>query len=102
MRSFRILMLFGLVILSACAHHEKIPLEPPRTVYSSDTFQDALVYDYVPLFLTHNYGASYNRIGEPSARHDDRGNEQIYIVSGDPIIFFSRIPLPPQKAIIPI
>ena len=90
MRSFRILMLCALLILSACAHHKKIPPEITRTVYSADTFQDALVYDYAPLFLTHNYGASYNRIGEPSARHDDRGTEQIYIDTGNPIIYFFK------------
>jgi hypothetical protein len=83
-------MLCALLILSACAHHKKIPHETTRTVYSADSCQDALVYDYAPLFLTHNYGASYNRIGEPSARYDDRGNEQIYIDSGNPIIFFLK------------
>jgi len=83
-------MLCALLILSACAHHKKIPPETTRNVYSADSCQDALVYDYAPLFLTHNYGASYNRIGEPSARYDDRGNEQIYIDSGNPIIFFLK------------
>jgi hypothetical protein len=83
-------MLCALLLLSACAHHKKITLETTRTVYSADTCQDALVYDYAPLFLTHNYGASYNRIGEPSARYDDRGNEQIYIDSGNPTIFFLK------------
>lgn len=90
MRSFRIPMLCALLILSACAHHKKIPPETTRTVYSADSCRDTLVYDYAPLFLTHNYGASYNRMGEPSARYDDRGNEQIYIDSGNPIIFFLK------------
>jgi len=44
----------------------------------------------VKLSRIHNYGASYNRIGEPSARHDDRGNEQVYIDNGNPIIFFLK------------
>ncbi len=90
MRSFRILMVCALLTLSACAHHRKIPPETTRIVYSADSCQDALVYDYAPLFLTHNYGASYNRIGEPSARYDDRGNEQIYIDTGNPTIFFLK------------
>ena len=33
MRSFRILMLFGLVILSACADHEKIPIDGRTTSF---------------------------------------------------------------------
>jgi len=72
-------MLCALLILSACAHHKKIPPETPRTVYSADSCQDTLVYDYAPLFLTHNYGASYNRMGEPSARYDDRGTVTLQI-----------------------
>jgi hypothetical protein len=88
MRYVRILMLCTLLILSACAHHKKIPPETRHTVYSADAARDTLVYDYAPVFLAHNYGASYNRIGAPSAKYDDRGNEQIYIDSTNPIIYF--------------
>ena len=90
MKSFRILMLAALLMLSACAHHQRIPPETTSTVYSTYAGQDAPVYHYAPLFLAHNYQASYNRIGRPSARYDDRGNEQIYIDSQNPIIFFLK------------
>ena len=79
MRFFIILTLCALLILSACAHHKKIPSENIRTIYSAYAGQNVSVVDYAPLFLTYDYRASYNRIGNPSARYDDQGNEQIYI-----------------------
>ena len=81
MKSFKILMLAAVLMLSACAHHQRIPPETISTVYWTEPDQDALVYHYAPLFLAHNYQASYNRMGQPSARYDDGGNEQIYIDS---------------------
>jgi hypothetical protein len=90
MRFFRIWLLCVVLIVSGCAHHKKIPTEITRTVYSADSFQDALVYDYAPLFLTYDYRASYNRIGDPSARYDGLGNEQIFIDTQNPVIFFRK------------
>jgi hypothetical protein len=90
MKSFRILMPCALLILVACAHHQRIPPETISTVYSTYAGQDTPVYHYAPLFLAHNYQASYNRMGRPSARFDDRGNEEIYIDSRKPTIFFMK------------
>ncbi|MGD2029608.1 MAG: hypothetical protein PVG86_06675, partial [Desulfobacterales bacterium] len=90
MKFLRTLMLAALIMLSACAHHQRIPLETVSTVYSTYANPDAAVYHYAPVLLAHNYQASYNRIGRPSARYDDRGNEQIYIDSQHPTIFFLK------------
>ncbi|RZB35623.1 MAG: hypothetical protein SRB2_02920 [Desulfobacteraceae bacterium Eth-SRB2] len=55
MKSFKILILAALLLLSACAHHKRIPPETISTVYWTDADQDAPVYHYAPLFLAHNY-----------------------------------------------
>jgi hypothetical protein len=90
MKSFRILSLLALLILAACAHHQRIPSETISTVYSTYADSDAPVYSYAPLFLAYNYRSSYNRMGQPSARYDDQGNEQIYIDNQKPVIFFLK------------
>jgi len=86
----RILILPALLIISACAHHQKIPAEMPKTLYSADSGGDEILNRYAPLFVAHGYSAAYNRIGRPAARYDKQGNEQIYIDSENPVIYYLK------------
>ena len=91
MKTLRTLILFALmVILTACAHHQKIPFEATRTVYSATAGQNASMHQYAPLFLAHDYQATYNRVGRPAAKYDSQGNEQIYIDGKNPVIYFAK------------
>ncbi len=89
-RIFRILILPALLIISACAYHQKIPAEIPNTLYSADGGGDEILNRYAPLLVAHGYSAVYNRIGRPAARYDNQGNEQIYIDSENPVIYYLK------------
>ena len=91
MKIFRRLILSALmVILTACAHHQKIPFEAIHTVYAAAGAADSQIRQYAPLFLTHDYQVPYNRIGRPAAKYDDQGHELIYVDSQDPVIYFAK------------
>jgi len=91
MKIFRTLILSALmVILTACAHHQKIPFEATHAVYAAAGATDSQIRQYAPLFLAHDYQATYNRIGRPAAKHDDQGNELIYVDSQNPVIYFLK------------
>ncbi len=79
-----------LLILTACAHHQRLAPETPLSVYSIDGGGDEILRRYAPLFLTHNYRAAYNRIGRPSAKYDNQGDEQIYVDSENPVIYYLK------------
>ena len=87
---FRILILPALLIISACAHHQRIPVEIPNTLYSADGGVDEILNLYAPLLVAHGYSAVHNRIGRPAAKYDSQGNEQIYIDSENPVIYYLK------------
>jgi len=81
-------LMLVVLVLSACAHHQKIPFEATHTIYSVLAEKDTQLYHYAPLFLAHDYKAPYNRIGQPAAKYDDQGREQIYVESENPVVYF--------------
>ena len=83
-------MLFVLLILSGCAYHQKIPFEKTKTLYQGQGVNDSLALRQTPFFLTHNSASTYNRIGRPSARYDDQGEEQIYVDTEHPVIYYLK------------
>jgi len=87
---FRILILPALLIISACAHHQRVPAEIPNTLYSADGGGDEILNQFAPIFMVHGYSAAYNRIGRPAARYDRQGNEQIYIDSENPVFYYLK------------
>jgi len=89
-RMLRILILPALLIVSACAHHQKIPPETPHFVFAADSDRNELVSRYAPVFLAYDYNTEYNRIGRPSARYDEQGKEQVYVDSRHPVIYFLK------------
>jgi hypothetical protein len=78
------------IVLSACAHHEKIPPEEVYSVYFAMDTEDSLVSKYAPVFLPHDYRNTYNRIGRPSASYDAQGRERVYVDPAYPIIYYMK------------
>ena len=78
------------IILSACAHHERLPPEDLYSVYFALDTEDLLVSRYAPVFLTHDYRNTYNRIGRPSARYDAQGRERVYVDPVYPMIYYMK------------
>ena len=96
-KPIRTLMLFVLLILSGCAYHQKIPFEKTKTLYQGQDANDILILRQTPFFLTHNSASTYNRIGRPSARYDDQGEEQIYVDTEHPVIYYLKRNFTTQK-----
>src|SRR5210317_213121 len=78
-KPIQILMLFVPLVFSGCAYHQKIPFEKTKTLYQGQDVNDSLILGQTPFLLTHSSTSTYNRIGRPSARYDDQGEEQIYV-----------------------
>ncbi|MBW2408037.1 MAG: hypothetical protein JRF17_11750 [Deltaproteobacteria bacterium] len=89
-KHLRISMLGVFLILSACAHHQELPFETIKTLYQGQDANNSLILRQTPFFLTHNSASTYNRIGRPSARFDDQGNEQIYVNTEHPVIYYLK------------
>jgi hypothetical protein len=94
---FCLLMLLELLILSGCAYHQKIPFEKTKTLYQGQDVNDGLIPEQTPFFLTHGSASVYNRIGRPSARFDDQGEEQIYVDTRHPVIYYLKRNFATQK-----
>lgn len=93
----RIFLLVLVLILSGCAHHKKIPAEKTKTVYQGQDIEESLIFQHAPFFLVHNNTLTYNRIGRPSARYDDKGNEKIYVNTEHPVIYYQKRSFTTQK-----
>jgi hypothetical protein len=89
-RTFLIVILSTLLVLSSCAHHQRIPPETTHTVYSAHGGEDAQLRQYAPLFLTYQHQPAYNRIGRPAARYDSQGREQVFVDSQKPVIYYLK------------
>jgi hypothetical protein len=89
-KPIRIFILVVFLILSGCAYHQKIPFEKTKTLYQGQNLNDPLVLRQTPMLLTHNSASIHNRIGRPSARYDDQGEEQIYVDTEHPVIYYLK------------
>ena len=87
---FVILLLPVVLIFSGCAHYQKIQQMEKSTVFLGESKKESIVQRQAPLFLTHNFTATYNRIGRPSAKYDNNGQEQIYIEADNPVIYYLK------------
>ena len=90
-------LLLGLVLaaqLSACARGP-VPtwqLEPVRTVAWWPAEGDTLLDRYAPVFVTEHAERPWNRVGTPSARLTESGEEQVYVDPDEATIYRRRIP----------
>ncbi|UCD89605.1 MAG: hypothetical protein JSW04_14535 [Desulfobacterales bacterium] len=80
-------ILFVLLTLISCAHHQKLPEETIHTIYAVNHGDDSPLHRYAPLFLTYDHQSEYNRIGRASAMYDDQGDEHIFVDSQHPTIY---------------
>ena len=77
-----------ILILSGCAYSQKGIEERVHTVYMAQEAEGSLIARFAPVFLTYNYREFYNRMGQPSAKSDDKGNHQVYVDPARPAIYY--------------
>jgi hypothetical protein len=73
-----------------CAHPpvtEKIDKVP---IYSGSKHQDPLIQRHSPLFAVYEYNDPWNRIGTPSARTNEKGEELVYVDEDRPAIYVMK------------
>lgn len=77
-----------LLVFSGCAYSQKGIHDKHRTIYVAYGEENPLISRFAPVFLTYNHRETYNRIGRPSARFDEWGNEQIHVDYENPAIYY--------------
>jgi hypothetical protein len=79
-----------ILILSGCAYSQKGIEEKVHTVYMAQKGEAPLISKFSPVFLTYNHRESYNRIGRPSAKANEKMDVKVYVDPGSPAIYFMR------------
>lgn len=77
---------FALLAVMGCAHSQRGMYEAAHTVYAAQS-GESLAARFAPVFLTYEYREAYNRLGKPSARFDEQGNEDLYVDDRSPVIY---------------
>jgi hypothetical protein len=77
-----------LLIPFGCAFPPEVVQEDVHTVYVAPQEEDSRLSLFAPVFLTYNHRDPYNRIGRPSAKYDEQGNERIYVDHEKPAIYY--------------
>lgn len=88
-KGYAILILFLPLFLTACSHGPPIQRAfTTAAVYVPMESKKSLSHGFAPVFLIPDTPHSYDRIGRPSAMYDGAGNENIYIDTHHPAIYF--------------
>lgn len=78
-----------LTLLAACA-------TAPVTLRDTPPYAFSVVDDgnpaarHAPIFVPENFSASYNRVGTPKARRDERGNVRVYVDPATPVVYVQQ------------
>jgi hypothetical protein len=86
----RLIIVALAIIVSGCAHHQRIPPEKVKHVYVAEGMEGTLLNRYAPVYLTYDYRSQYNRIGRVAAKYDAKGREQIYVDTERPSIYYQQ------------
>jgi len=87
MSRIRLGAFFIFLLIMGCAHSRLEVYEAQHTLFAAQN-TESLAGRFAPVFLTYRYREVYNRIGRPSARFDDQGNEEIYVDPRHPVIYY--------------
>lgn len=83
----------ALLLLFGCAHHQSLPSESSRWVYRANGSGEKTAERWSPAFVVSNHADTFNRIGRPTVRQGDNGNEEVFIDSEKPVVYFMQRPL---------
>ena len=87
-----LLIVFLLIVLSACINTKHIPVEPLKSATAYLPLVDnSNISQYAPLFLVEKSDLPYNRIGTPSAINNESNELSIYIDPEKPSIYVQKL-----------
>ena len=88
MRQKTFFSLMLILPILGCGHSPIIPHEPMQTLYMGGNAEIPLVSRFAPVFLALQYEDLQNRIGMPSGKYNEKGEEEIYMDVEKPVIYW--------------
>ncbi len=76
-----------LLLVIGCAHPPVKEMENGIPIYSGTTTPETLIQEHTPLFAAYGFNDAWNRIGTPSAKTNEKGEERIYVDGDRPAIY---------------
>ena len=96
----RLTAALGLAVLlplaASCAPFTSSRTDSPRRAYVTEE-DGTLLARHAPLFVLQTYARNYNRIGAPTARLDDAGQERIRIDTKRPAVYAQQEPFRTER-----
>ncbi len=92
------LLVVAALLLFGCAHNQPLPPEPYHWVYKTDNSGGQAADKWAPAFVAYDHAEPFNRIGRPTARHTDDGDEDVYIDPDEPVAYFLKRTFTTDKA----
>jgi hypothetical protein len=86
-----------LLLLFGCAHHQSLPSESPLWVYKAYGSGEKTIARWAPAFVTSDHADAFNRIGRPTVRQEENGDEEIFINPEEPVVYFMQRPFSTDK-----
>jgi hypothetical protein len=86
------------VTMAGCTHLEHVNSEIKPVAYLPEDKAPELAARFAPVFVVNNPHQTYNRIGKPRARLDDRGLELIEIDIDQPVVYYQIERFKTQRA----
>jgi hypothetical protein len=72
-----------------CAN-QPLPQEPVHWVYKTDESRKTLAESWAPAFVVYGHAEAHNRIGRPTVRQEENGEEEVFIDPEQPVVYFLR------------
>jgi hypothetical protein len=96
----RIYWLFFVTILLlplGCAQHQSQPSESSTWVYKANRSGERIAQKWAPAFVVPDNSDVFNRIGRPTVRQEEDGDEDVFINPDQPVIYFMQRPFSTDK-----
>ena len=79
-----------LFFVFGCAHPPVKEMGNEAPIYSGISYPDTLLREHTPLFAAYGWKDAWNRIGTPSAKTDEKGEERIYVDEDKPAVYVMK------------
>ena len=96
-RAAWLMLAAALCLLWGCAH-QPLPEESRHWVYQVDGGGPAIVEKWAPGFVAYGHAEKFNRIGQPKVRLASDGDEEVFVDTDEPVIYYMERSFTTEKA----